>query len=74
MALAFGMYLLNAFGGMIGETSFEILSPFKHFEPNYVLSHATYEMPWMPITVIVTVAAVLASCVLYVKRDIHTAV
>jgi ABC-2 type transport system permease protein len=74
MALAFGMYLLNAFGGMIGETSLEIFSPFKHFEPNYVLSHATYDMPWMPITVIVTGAAVIASYVLYLKRDIHTAV
>lgn len=74
MALAFGMYFLNAFGGMIGETSLEIVSPFKHFEPNYVLSHAAYDMPWMPITVIVIVAAVIASYKLYLKRDIHTAV
>lgn len=74
MALAFGMYLLNAFGGMIGETSLEIVSPFKHFEPNYVLSHAAYDMPWMPITVIVIVAAVFGSYKLYLERDIHTAV
>jgi ABC-2 type transport system permease protein len=74
MALAFGMYLLNAFGGMIGETSLEVISPFKHFEPNYILKNAAYDLPLVPITVIVIIAAVAASYVLYLKRDIHTAV
>ncbi len=74
MALAFGMYLLNAFGGMIGETSLEVFSPFKHFEPNYILTHGAYDAPLVPITVVVIIAAVAASYVLYAKRDIHTAV
>jgi ABC-2 type transport system permease protein len=74
MALAFGMYLLNAFGGMIGETSLEVISPFKHFEPNYILKNAAYDLPLVPIPVIVIIAAVAASYVLYLKRDIHTAV
>jgi ABC-2 type transport system permease protein len=74
MALAFGMYLLNAFGSMIGETSLEVISPFKHFEPNYILKNAAYDLPLVPITVIVIIAAVAASYVLYLKRDIHTAV
>jgi hypothetical protein len=33
MGLVFGLYILNAFGDMIGEESLEILSPFKHFAP-----------------------------------------
>jgi ABC-2 type transport system permease protein len=74
MALAFGMYLLNAFGGMIGGTSLEVVSPFKHFEPNYILKNTAYDLPLVPITVIVIIAAVAASYVLYLKRDIHTAV
>ena len=34
MGLVFGLYILNAFGDMIGEESMEILSPFKHFAPS----------------------------------------
>ena len=34
MGLVFGLYILNAFGDMIGEEGMEILSPFQHFAPS----------------------------------------
>ena len=45
MALAFGMYVLSAFGGMLGEDTLDLITPFKHFEPNYILKHAAYDLP-----------------------------
>jgi ABC-2 type transport system permease protein len=74
MALVFGMYVLNAFGGMIGEDKLEILSPFKHFEPNYILKHAAYDLPLAWISVAVIVISVLGSYVLYSRRNIRSAV
>jgi len=73
MALVFGLYLLNAFGGMLGEETLEIISPFKQFEPNYIIKNASYDS-----LALISVAAILISVVgsywLYEKRDIPSAV
>jgi ABC-2 type transport system permease protein len=74
MGLAFGMYILNAFGNMIGEDSLEILSPFKHFEPNYILKHATYNLPLALISLFVIIVSIAVSYVLYAKRNISAPV
>jgi len=74
MALVFGLYVLNAFGGMIGEDKLEILSPFKHFEPNYILKHAAYDLPLAWLSVAAIVISVVGSYVLYSRRNIRSAV
>jgi ABC-2 type transport system permease protein len=74
MGLAFGMYILNAFGNMIGEDNLELISPFKHFEPNYILKNAAYDLPLVSISLVVIIVSIVASYVLYSKRNIHTAV
>lgn len=74
MALAFGMYVLSAFGNMLGEDTLELISPFTHFEPNYIVKNVAYDTPLVLITVITILVAVPASYLLYSKRDIHSAV
>lgn len=74
MGLAFGMYFLNAFGNMIGKDSLEIISPFKHFEPNSILSNGAYDLPLVSISIVVIIVSTVASYVLYSKRNMHTAV
>lgn len=74
MGLAFGMYILNAFGNMIGEDNLEILSPFKHFEPNYILKNAAYNLPLVLISLFVIIVSIPVSYVLYSRRNIPTAV
>ena len=74
MALVFGLYVLNAFGGMIGEDKLEILSPFKHFEPSYILKHAAYDLPLAWISVAAIVISVVGSYLLYSRRNIRSAV
>ncbi len=74
MALVFGMYVLNAFGSMLGEDALEIISPFRHFEPNYILKHAAYDLPLAWISVAVIIISVVGSYVLYSKRNIRSAV
>ncbi|MGC9335306.1 MAG: ABC transporter permease [Anaerolineae bacterium] len=74
MALGFGMYVLSAFGDMLGEAALEKITPFKHFEPNYIIQHRAYDLPLVLITVSVIVLSVVASYVLYARRDIPSAV
>jgi len=44
IALTFGMVVLSAFGGTLGDDKLEIITPLKHFEPNYVLSKGAYDL------------------------------
>ena len=72
MALVFGLYILNAFGGMIGERNLEIISPFKHFDPYYILKNAAFD-PLALISVTIIIISVLGSYGLYVRRNILSA-
>jgi ABC-2 type transport system permease protein len=73
MALAFGMYIISAFGSMLGESKFELITPFKHFEPNAILRTGEYDMPLVMISVVVIVVSFIGSYVLYNKRNIPSA-
>jgi len=70
MALAFGMYVLSAFGDLLGESAFEKITPFKHFDPRYVVKNGAYDVPLVMISVIAIVISVAGSYWLYARRDI----
>jgi ABC-2 type transport system permease protein len=74
MALAFGMYVLSAFGSMLGEAKLELITPFKHFEPNSILNNGEYDLPLALISVSVIVISIIGSYVLYNKRNMASAV
>jgi ABC-2 type transport system permease protein len=70
MALGFGMYVLSAFGDMLGESTLEKITPFKHFDPNYIIQHGAYDVPLVLLNVSVTIVSLLGSYLLYTRRDI----
>lgn len=74
MALAFGMYVLSAFGGMLGADTFDLITPFKHFEASAIITNAAYDVPLVMISVAVILMSLVGSYVLYAKRNIQTAI
>jgi ABC-2 type transport system permease protein len=74
MGLVFGLYILNAFGSMIGEKSLEILSPFKHFAPSYIIKHSAWDWSLVMISVASIIISVIGSYVLYTRRNIPSAI
>lgn len=73
MALVFGLYILNAFGAMIGEQSLEVISPFKHFAPSRIVATGAWD-PLAIISVIAIVISIPLAYALYARRDIRAAV
>ena len=74
MGLVFGLYILNAFGGMIGEKSLEVISPFQHFAPSFIIKHAAWDWTLVWISLVIIVIAFPASYILYLRRNIPSAV
>jgi len=74
MALVFGMYLLNAFGNMLGEDTLEIITPFKHFDANYIINNSAYDLPLVLLSVMIIIVSIVGSYLLYGRRNIASAV
>ena len=74
MALAFGMYVLSAFGGMLGDSKLEKITPFRHFEPNFIIQNAAYDVPLVLISVSAILVSLVGSYLLYTRRDIPSVV
>jgi len=74
MGLVFGLYILNAFGSMIGEQSLEIISPFKHFAPSSIIKNNGWDWPLVLISIVIIIIAIAGSYGLYSRRNIPSAV
>lgn len=70
LALAFGMYVLSAFGSQLGTSVLEKITPFKHFEPAYVLTHKGYDSALVMVSVVVILVSIVAGYYMYSRRDI----
>ncbi len=74
MGLVFGLYIINAFGSMIGEDKLTYITPFKHFDANDIVKNAAYDLPLVLISVALIVICVAGSYMLYSRRNIASVV
>lgn len=68
----FGMYILAAFGSSFNEDKFDYLTPFKHFEATKIVNTGEFDQPKMVISILVIIISMIASYVLYQRRNIPT--
>ena len=69
MALVFGLYVINAFGNMLGRQTFEVISPFLQFEPNAITTNGALD-PLVWLSVVIIAVSITGSYVLYGRRNI----
>ena len=70
LGLGFGSYVLNAFGGVLGEVKLELITPFKHFDPNFIVQQGTFDTPLVLLNLVVSLVSLAVSYWLYIRRDI----
>jgi len=70
MGLGFGMYILAALGKMLSSDIIAFISPYKHFDPGFMLVDGTYDIIPTIISVLVIITSFILSYVLYLKRNI----
>jgi ABC-2 type transport system permease protein len=73
MSLVFGLYILNIFDDMIGKKSLEVISPFSHFDPGYIVKNANWDWPQVAISAAFILVSAVASYWLYSRRNIASA-
>ena len=67
----FGFFIVGMIGAIIGENTVRYFTPFKFFDPAYILKNGAYETGFALVAVGVTVAAVVASFAVFAKKEIY---
>jgi len=70
LGLGFGMYVLSAFSGMLGDVKLEYITPFKHLDSAAIVQDGAYNTPLLLLNVSVTIIALVLSYWRYTRRDI----
>lgn len=71
LGLVFGFYIIGAIIATGKNDIARFASPFKYFDNNYIIKNASYEAPFIIAGAIVTIVAIVASYIIYIKKDIH---
>lgn len=72
LGITLGLYMVGSLlaSGPKADTM-RYFSPFKYFDIAYIINHGSYETSYLLTGVIITLASILASYVVYNKKDIH---
>ncbi len=72
LGVVFGFYMIGALIATgKSDDAARFISPFKYFDIPYIIKNASYEPAYMIAGAIITVAAIAASYIIYIRKDIH---
>lgn len=71
LSTVFGFFIIGALGSILGDRAVGYISPFKYFDTAYIINHSAYETSFLIAGIIFVIAAITASYVIYIKKDIH---
>lgn len=71
LSTVFGFYIIGSLGSFLGEKNVRYFSPFRYFEPAYIIQHGAYETSFAVIGLVLIIALLAASYLVYLKKDIH---
>ncbi len=69
----FTFFIVGTLGSVLELDIVRYISPFKFFDSNYIIANGAYEIDFLIITFIFVVLAIVASYVIFIKKDIRAA-
>ncbi|WP_160724505.1 ABC transporter permease subunit [Bacillus sp. USDA818B3_A] len=71
LATVFAFYFLGVISDSASDDVKRYISPFKYFDNTYIIKHSGYEGPFLIAGLVIVIAAIAGSYLIYAKRDIH---
>lgn len=72
LGVVFGFYIIGAFTALGENDAARFISPFKYFDTAYIIKNTSYEVPYLITGAVIVFAAITASYIIYMKKDIHS--
>ncbi len=71
LGIVFGLYLIGSVLVTGANDAARFISPFRYFSIPYILKNASYEAPYLITSAVIVVLSIVASYLIYIKKDIH---
>jgi ABC-2 type transport system permease protein len=71
LSTVFGLFIINMLDSVIDSDVLKYLTPFKYFDPSYIIKNSSYETSFIIIEVIFILVSISISYYIYSKKDIH---
>ncbi|PFH85824.1 ABC transporter permease subunit [Bacillus sp. AFS088145] len=71
LAIVFGFFVVGMVVATDESNAKRFLSPFKYFEPKYIIAHSKFESQFLILSLGIIIVSIIASYMIYKKRDIH---
>ncbi|MEH7450896.1 ABC transporter permease [Gottfriedia acidiceleris] len=71
LAIVFGFFVVGMVVATDESNAKRFLSPFKYFEPKYIIAHSKFESQFLIMSIGIIIVSIIASYMIYKKRDIH---
>jgi ABC-2 type transport system permease protein len=69
----FSFFIIGSFGTILGNDNVKYLSPFKFFDPQYIISNGHIDPKFLLIEAACVIVLIAASYLLFIKKDIRAA-
>lgn len=73
LPVTFGFFIVGSLGAIIGNTAVRYVTPFKFYDPEYIIKHHAYEWKYVLVEGVVVLLALVLSYALFSKKDVPTA-
>lgn len=73
LPVAFGFFIIGTLGTLVGNDTVKYISPFKFYDPGYIMNHKGYEPKFLIIEAVLVIATIVLSYVIYLRKDIKAA-
>lgn len=71
LGVVFGFYIIGALIATGKNDGARFISPFKYFDIAYIIKNSSYEVSYLITGAVIVIAAIVASYIIYTKKDIH---
>ncbi|WP_088014490.1 ABC transporter permease subunit [Gottfriedia acidiceleris] len=71
LAIVFGFFVVGMVVATDESNVKRLLSPFKYFEPKYIIAHSKFESQFLIVSIGIIIVSIIASFVIYKKKDVH---
>jgi ABC-2 type transport system permease protein len=71
LSTVFAFFIISMFGSVIGEETVRYITPFKYYDPSYIMKNAAFELKFLVIEILFVMLTISISYFVYSKKDIH---
>lgn len=72
LGTVFGFFIVSMLGSVVSDKAVSYITPFKYFDPLYIIRNSAYETIYVIISAAIIVLSAAASLTAYSLKDIHT--